>query len=179
MSERSYDGYVRVSQDAPRGMITLRGDLSARAIRSALKSAAGTDIPNQTEIAMKGGRALAWMSRDEALILCDAAEAGDVLAKLQRGVEKSHALALDMSDARVMFTLRGADVREVLSKASPTDTRIGAMPVGAFRRTLVGQVAGALWLSDAQTAHVICFRSVADYMWTLLTTLARPGSEVG
>ncbi|MGR3467313.1 MAG: sarcosine oxidase subunit gamma [Shimia sp.] len=179
MSERSYDGYVRVTQEAPRGMIALRGDLSARAIRSALKSAAGTEMPGQTEIATKGARALAWMSRDEALILCPQGEAADVLAKLRRGVEKSHALALDMSDARVMFTLRGAEVREVLAKASPTDTRPHAMPVGAFRRTLVGQVAGAVWLSDAQTAHVICFRSMAEYMWTLLTTLARPGSEVG
>ena len=70
-------------------------------------------------------------------------------------------------------------IREVLAKLSPADMRISALPVGRVRRTRLAQVPAAFWFTDDSEAVVICFRSVADYVFGLLSTAAQPGSEVG
>ncbi|MEO9629184.1 MAG: sarcosine oxidase subunit gamma, partial [Sulfitobacter sp.] len=48
-----------------------------------------------------------------------------------------------------------------------------------FRRTRMGQVPAAFWLREDGVFEVICFRSVAQYMFDLLSVAAQPGSEVG
>jgi sarcosine oxidase, subunit gamma len=65
----------------------------------------------------------------------------------------------------------------VLAKACPID--FAEFPVGAIRRTRAAQVAAAVWRDAEDEFTLVCFRSVAQYMWDLLTTLARPGGEVG
>jgi sarcosine oxidase subunit gamma len=48
-----------------------------------------------------------------------------------------------------------------------------------FRRTRMGQVPAAFWLRDDGAFEVICFRSVARYMFDQLCVAAQPGSAVG
>ena len=38
-----FEGYVTVSEDAPMGMLTLRGDLSSKSFITALKKSVSTD----------------------------------------------------------------------------------------------------------------------------------------
>ena len=124
-----------------------------------------------------GVNTVAWMAPDEVLILCEHGAADKLVTDLSGKLGDSHHLAVNVSDARAIFTLKGAAVKDVLGKLSPAD--LGSLPVGEMRRTRVAQVAAAIWLSDAETAHVICFRSVAQYMFDLLATAASSGSEVG
>jgi len=42
----------------------------------------------------------------------------------------------------------------------------------------MAQVAAAFWMDDASTARVVCFRSVADYMFGILTNAADPAADV-
>ena len=175
----SFDGLVRVADAGLMGMVTLRGDLDAAAIRDAVQQVSGCDMPGQRGITAAGDRAVAWMAPDEVLMIGphDAADADcDALARALDGV---HHLAVNVSDARAVFALDGDDaaLREVLAKLAPVDMAPDAFGPGDFRRTRLAQVPGAFWMPQAGAARVICFRSVARYMFDLLSTAAAPGGR--
>jgi sarcosine oxidase subunit gamma len=56
---------------------------------------------------------------------------------------------------------------------------MGALEPGERRRTRLQQAAGAIWLESNTEARVICFRSVARYVFDLLAISARDGGAVG
>ena len=91
----------------------------------------------------------------------------------------THFLAVDVSDARAVFTVSGPQAREVMAKLTPVDMSADALPLGAFRRSKLAQVAAAFWMTDNETCQIICFRSTGQYMFDLLKIAAQPGSEVG
>ena len=91
---------------------------------------------------------------------------------------KTHHLVANVSDARAVFRIEGADVRQVMSKLAPVNVAEAAFPVGMFRRSRLAQAPAAFWLSDAETAHVICFRSQAEYVFGLLSRAGMKGADV-
>ncbi|MEM7519933.1 MAG: sarcosine oxidase subunit gamma family protein [Pseudomonadota bacterium] len=171
-------GLVSIHELGPVGMITLRGDLSDKGLMKAVKAVAGVDVPGQRAAAFEGDSGAVWMSPDELLVLCAYADVPSKLAGLQERLSGMHALAVNVSDARAVFELRGAAVRDVLAKVAPVDLSPEAMPPGMPRRTRFAQVPAAFWLVAEGHARVICFRSVTQYMLDLLRTVSRPGSEV-
>ena len=54
-----------------------------------------------------------------------------------------------------------------------------AFTQGMFRRSRMAQVPAAIWMTDEETFQIICFRSVAEYVFSLLKVAAQPDSEVG
>lgn len=175
----SYEGLVKVSEAPLQGMITVRGDLGLHSVARAATELTKAEMPAPGTISVQGGNAIAWMSPDELLILCPYAEVPKAVLTMADTMAADFAMAADVSDARAMFRLEGAAVREVLAKLTPADLSPEACPVGCLRRSRLAQVPAAFWFSDAATAHVICFRSVADYVFALLKTAAQPGSAVG
>lgn len=173
----SHQGYVEIEEMGLRGMITLRGDLSSGTIAKAATAASGTEVPGQRGIGWDGEKGLAWMSPDELLLILPHAEVAETLQRIGTALKGQHHLAVDVSDARAMFRLSGAGVREVIAKLCPVD--MAAFAPGEIRRTRMAQVPAAIWMADDRTAHVICFRSVAQYVFDLLKGAAEPGSEVG
>jgi len=61
---------------------------------------------------------------------------------------------------------------------SPMDFHPMQFKVGSFTRTRFAQVASAVFRVDAETIVLICFRSVQQYMFSLLCDAARPGANV-
>jgi sarcosine oxidase subunit gamma len=175
----SFDGYVRIEEQGPCGMITLRGALASDAVKSAVSKVTGVEVPGQREIRLAGERGAAWMSPDELLILVPHGEADQAVASLAEALGDAHALAVNVSDARAVFRLTGGGVREVVAKLAPVDMAAGAFGPGMIRRTRLAQVPAAFWMRDASTVELVCFRSVARYVFDLLSTAARKGSEVG
>jgi sarcosine oxidase subunit gamma len=175
----SYEGYVSVREMGLQGMVTLRGDLSSSKLKSAVKKVAGVDLPEVRTAAAKGDTGLAWMSPDELLVMAPYSKAGAVVAELDKALKGEHFLAVNVSDARAVFEIKGADVREVMAKLSPVDMAPGSFSAGDFRRTRMAQAAAAFWMVDNETIRIICFRSVADYVFGLLKDAAEPGGEVG
>ncbi len=178
----AYSGYCTVTEAGRVGMVTIRGDLDDAAFALAVKTATGLDLPGQGAIVGEDageGLKLAWMSPDELLLLCDAQAAPGQASALALALEGSHALAVDVTDARAVFRVAGAAVREVMAKLTPADVAPGAFGPGRMRRTRLGQVPAAFRMADETTFEVIAFRSVALYVFDLLSNAARPGSEVG
>lgn len=171
----SYTGYVTVSERGLTGMITLRADLSDKKVATAVKKATGQALPAVRQIS-GGDVQVAWMAPDEALILCDYAKAPALAKALEDALGDIHALVFVVSDARASFTVKGAGALEVMAKVCPLD--IGSFTVGEMRRTRLAQVAAAMWMEDAETVHLVCFRSGAGYVFDALSVVARPGAEV-
>jgi len=174
----SFEGIAKVEEAGLQGMITLRGDFASKGFKDAVKKLTGRVPPAVRKMnECKGGRKVLWMSPDELLIVTDYASVNDDLAVLNEALSDEHALAVNVSDARAMFRLSGANAREVLGKLAPVD--MGAFETGEIRRTRLAQVAAAFWLTEAGDFEIVCFRSVAQYMFDLLSVASQEGSEVG
>ena len=175
-----FSGIVDVSDAGLSGMVTVRADLADSAIVDALKSA-GLEIPSTRKILTVGETTVLWMSPDELLVVCAYEKAASLVASLTDALQSHHGLVVDVSDARAMIELAGdaGSVREVLAKLSPADLDASGLPVGEIRRSRLAQVPAAFWFEQDGKARVICFRSVADYVFGLLRQSAQPGSQVG
>ncbi|MEM9579548.1 MAG: sarcosine oxidase subunit gamma family protein [Pseudomonadota bacterium] len=169
------DGIAEVREAGLTGMVTLRGDLADKKLVKAVKAHAGA-MPGQRGIAMKGGNGAAWMSPDELLLICDHGAAGDLIAALGTSLAGTHYLAVNVSDARAVFTVSGARAGEVLAKLMPVD--FSTFGMGEIRRSRMAQIPAAVWRSGEAEFTVVCFRSVAQYAFDVLKVAAQPGSEV-
>lgn len=173
------DGIARVRELGLHGMITLRGDMAGAKLKSAAKGATGVALPDQGRISLSQDKGIAWMSPDEALILCPYDSVADTIASLNKALSKAHALVANVSDARALFEVKGPNAREVMAKLAPVDLAPDAFTLGMFRRTRMAQVAAAFWMVDETSFRIVCFRSVAEYMFGILKMAAQPGSNVG
>lgn len=175
----SYSGLVTVAEAPLQGMITLRGKFDSAKFKSAVKKVLGSDIPAQRTAMTAGDVTIMWMSPDELLALVPYEGVLGKVADLTAALGEEHSLVVNVSDARAMFTLKGAKNRDVISKLAPVDLSPEAFTVGSVRRTRFSQVAAAFWFAAEDTAYVVCFRSVAEYMFGLLSVSADPAGDVG
>lgn len=175
-----YDaGIATIYEVGPLGMITIRGDLEAAFLRKVVKKTIGLERPESGMCNSDGTSAVAWMSPDELLLNCPHAQVAEVLSRLHAAFEDTHTLAVDVSGARATFRIEGTHAREVLAKLAPVDLAPAKFTPGMFRRTRVGQIPAAFWLREDGAFQVVCFRSVAQYMFDQLKVAAHPGSAVG
>ncbi|UOA26768.1 sarcosine oxidase subunit gamma family protein [Pseudosulfitobacter sp. DSM 107133] len=180
LNQATYTGGIaEVREIGLQGMITLRGDMSSAAVKSAATGVAGVDMPAPNHANCVGQRGICWMSPDELLVLCPYETVADSLVKMRKSLAKAHALKVDVSDARAVFDLSGPNAREVLAKLVPVDLSPAAFKEGMFRRSRMAQIPAAFWLHAPDTFRIITFRSNAQYAFDLLKVAAQPGSEVG
>ena len=169
---------AQVSERDLQGMVTLRGDLSDKALAKAVKAATGFAMPKQRCIVHAGGKSVAWMSPDELLLLVPYAETSETVFALESALAGQHHLAVDVSDARASFYISGTGAREVLARLCPVDLSPQAFGPGEIRRTRLAQVPAAFWMDEAGSVTLICFRSVARYAFDVLAGAAS-GERVG
>lgn len=175
----SFEGLVSVQEIGPRGMITLRGDLTSAAMKKAVKAVTGTDVPGLREILTQGEQAVAWMSPDELLVILPHGETAAAIPALEKALGKVHALVVEVSDARAVFRIEGTGVRDVMAKLVPVDLHPDVFGPGAIRRTHCAQVPAAIWMTAPDAFELVCFRSVARYVFDALCAAAAEGGEVG
>lgn len=170
-------GMVDLADAGLAGMITLRGDLASTDLAAAVMAETGCAIPQRRRVTQGARGKVAWMSPDELLVMVEYSRAGAVTAALNAALKGGLFTAANVSDARAMISVSGAQARDVLAKVCPVD--FGEFAVGELRRTRLAQVAAALWRDEADRWTLVCFRSVAPYAWGVLETVSRPGGEVG
>ena len=173
------DGIAQVAEGGLQGMITLRGDLTDHTLKKAATAAAGVDMPGPGHGHHTADGGLCWMSPDELLVLCPYDAVAATLAQMHETLGGTHAMAVDVSDARATFQVSGPAAREVMAKLAPVDLSPEAFAPGMFRRTRLAQVPAAFWMPEPAAFRVVCFRSHAQYVFDLLRTAAAEGSDVG
>jgi len=176
----SFTGLVEVQEAPMRGMITLRGDLAASKVKKAATAASGTKMPSLGMVTCDEERAICWMSPDELLVTMPYTEVLDCVAQMEKTLGTAHSLVANVSDARAIFTLRGDEgaLRDVLAKLTPADMSAEGCPVRAMRRTRLAQVPAAFWFQTQTEVQLICFRSVAEYVFKLLCQAADSDAKV-
>ncbi len=170
-----FEGAVKVERFEGFGMITLRGDFAQGGIRQVVEAQLAP-IPNVRGVTVGQTGMLAWMSPDELLAVVPLADAERIAGQLEAGLAAFHALVINVSDARAVFRLTGAGAREVLAKGAPVDLSASAFGPGQIRRTRLGQVACAFWMSGEDQFDLICFSSVSAFVFDWLKTAAMDGS---
>jgi sarcosine oxidase subunit gamma len=169
------EGFAKIREIGPLGMVTLRCKSDVKALPKAIKAAVGTAVPELRRIVVEGDHACGWMSPDEYLLVMPYAAVPAALESIAKAMGTAHHLAVDVSDARAVFRVEGAKADQVLAKLSPVD--FAALAEGELRRTRAAQVAAAFW-KDGDGFTVVSFRSVGRYVFDLLATSAKPGSEL-
>lgn len=174
---RNFKGLIEVKDAGLTGMITLRGDLSDAGLAKAVKAATGAAMPKPRAVTHSAKGTVAWMSPDELMLFVDYAGVDATLAKLDKALSGSHFMAVNVSDARGVFSLKGTKIRDVLAKGSPADMDVASLAVGELRRTRLGQLPVAFWFESENEARLVCFRSVAAYIFDWFETAAHKGSD--
>ena len=151
-----------------RGMIMLRGSLNRNEFAGAVTKAFGTAVPKSGRIVRNMDRELAWMSPDELLGFLPIDGLTDTVAALDDSLAGQRCLVADVSSLRSEFEIEGA-VRDILAKGTPADMSPEAFSVGQFRRSRIGQLQAAFWLTGDSSARVICRRSESEHMQDWLT----------
>ncbi|MCW1931802.1 sarcosine oxidase subunit gamma [Pararhodobacter zhoushanensis] len=167
-------GMVELADAGATGMITLRGDPAV--LGAAVQAVLGLAMPEVRRVVAGEGAQVLWMSPDELLVVTGYDAAPGLAAGLAAALGDAFATVAVVSDARAVITLSGAQARDVLAKLCPVD--FADFPVGCLRRTRAAQVAAAVWRTSDSDWSLICFRSVAGYVWEALATVAQPGGEV-
>ncbi len=175
----SYSGLAEVKDAGLKGMITLRGDITSAKLAEAVKTVTGCAVPEVMKATTEGDTTVTWMAPDELLVVTGYEGVDAKVEALNGELKGEHALVVNVSDARAYFTVSGASAREVLAKLAPIDLSPAKFLPGDFRRTRFAQAAGAFWLDQSESFHIICFRSVGDYMFKLMKVAADPDSSVG
>ena len=170
-------GYVDVSEALATGMITLRGDLADAGVQKAVKSVMGAGVPATLAVTDADVGQILWMSPDELMIVCAYDQADQVVADLIAALGETHSMVVNVSDARAVFDLNGSATFEIIAKLAPIDMK--SMQAGTVRRTRFAQIPAAFWMTSNDSARIICFRSVAEYMFNQLRNSAQAGFEVG
>ncbi|MGB0299419.1 MAG: sarcosine oxidase subunit gamma [Paracoccaceae bacterium] len=170
-------GYVDVSEAPATGMITLRGDLADAGVQKAVKSVMGAGVPATLAVTDADVGQILWMSPDELMIVCAYYQADQVVADLIAALGETHSMVVNVSDARAVFDLNGSATFEIIAKLAPIDMK--SMQAGTVRRTRFAQIPAAFWMTSNDSARIICFRSVAEYMFNQLRNSAQAGFEVG
>jgi sarcosine oxidase subunit gamma len=174
--EKEFDGPLKVRDAGLRGMITLRADLGDPKFGKDFVKALGAKVPDMRRMTQNKAVIVAWMSPDELLILCKYDEVSEVIASLDKALKGIHYLAVNVSDARAVLSLEGTGWRDVLAKLTPADVSSTAFGPDEMRRSRLAQVAGAFWISGENRVEVICFRSVATYVFDLLQAAVEGGT---
>lgn len=165
-------GAVLVAAEGFVGMVTLKADLSSKATCAEIKTILGVAVPK----ARKHAGGVAWMAPDELLILTQfGQDPDDLVEALSIGIT-APMLAVNVSDARAVFSLKGNGVREVIAKGAPVDMSASAFGKADFRRTRLGQVAVAFWMESPDEIRVVCFASMREFMFNWLCNAARKNS---
>ncbi len=167
---------VMIEECPLRGMVSLRGDFASAAFQKALHGVTGLDVPTTRRIVTHKDGSVAWMSPDELLLMMSHDQADAVVSALEDSLSGEHHLAANVSDARACFRIQGWGAHEVLAKGAPVDLAPEVFHPGEIRRTRLGQVAVAFWMTGEDAFELVCFRSVAAFVSDWLQMAARPGS---
>jgi sarcosine oxidase, subunit gamma len=175
LGNATFDGFAKIREIGPLGMITLRAKPDVVGLAQAIKEAVGLAVPALREIEAADGKAAGWMGPDEYLLILPYKDTGVALAAIDKALKGQHYLAVVVSDARAVFRIEGAKADQVISKLAPVDfAKLGPKEL---RRTRTAQVAAAFW-REGDGLTLVCFRSVASYVMGLLSHSAMNGSEL-
>ncbi|NTJ65490.1 sarcosine oxidase subunit gamma family protein [Agrobacterium rhizogenes] len=153
---------VRLTPAAPASRISLRAPGESL---GSLSQALGLQLPTRPKTsASNNGRHALWLGPDEWLVID---ENGADLVGVAASSGALHS-ATDVSHRNTAIIVSGASAEATLAAGCPQDVSMGAFPVGACSRTLLGKAEVVILRFDEETFRVEVWRSFSDFAFGLL-----------
>ena len=150
------DAGVILGEHSFQSMFDVKGDVEAMGLTLPMQP--NTVAENDTHRAL-------WLGPDHWLVVT-LKEAAEALAG-------SHAGLTDVSEARAVIGLEGANARDVLMKGCPLDLHPRSFGAGRCAGSVLASAAVILHqTSDAPAYDIYVQRSLAEYLWTWLEDAA-------
>lgn len=164
---------VRLGERDRVGLANLRGDASDALFLERARQAVGTTLPlAPNTVTEGGGHRVLWLGPNEWLIANE--EGVSAAPALAQAVAGFHAVATDLSDARVALTLAGPKARDVIAKGSPLDLHPRVFGPMRCAQTRLAKIAIVIDQRDeAPRYDLYALRSQARYLWRWLEDAAR------
>ena len=160
-----------------RGMIMIRAEIGNKSVSAAISNSFNVGFPKKRQIVSQSGRELAWMSTDECLGFLPLESVSEGIVNMRQALANDHHLVADVSALRVEFAVMGP-VRDILAKGTPSDVSPKNFTLGEFRRSRIGQLSAAFWMTDEVSARILCRRSESAFMHEWLERAAHPDHAV-
>jgi sarcosine oxidase, subunit gamma len=169
------DAELGLGERAHRMQLNIRGDSSDAAFVTAVKGAAGVDIPAEANrFTQAGARACLWLGPNEWLIVGPGGGEPELAAGLRTMFVGLHAAVADVSESRTTILLQGPRARDLLQKGMPIDLHPREFQPGQCAQT---HIAGAnvivRQIDEQPTYEVFVLNSFAEHLWLWLESAAR------
>jgi sarcosine oxidase subunit gamma len=172
-TERRLSGTgIVIEARAPLALINVRGDGGDPRFRRAVTSVADVappEVPNTSSTGLLAS--LLWLSPNEWLVVSDAQPGAALASRLQQALSGVHSAVTDVTDARCVFSLIGANVCDVLARGCSLDLDASVFPVSRCAQTLLAKTPILIhFRAPGPTMDVYVPRSFAGYAWNWLQT---------
>lgn len=162
---------VSLDSLAPIARFAFRGGPDAVA---AAGTALGVALPQEAcrAAASDEGAAL-WLGPDEWLFLVADEQGPAMLEALTAALKNLPHALVEVSHRNTALEVSGPKAAEVLNAGCPLDLDLGAFPVQACTRTLLGKAEIVLWRTGEDSFHLDVWRSFAPYVWGFIEEARR------
>jgi sarcosine oxidase subunit gamma len=158
-----------------RAMIIVRGDAGDGAFISAVRAAAGVELPVTPNTTARGSAVTAlWLGPDEWLLTAAPGEERVLAAALRAGLAGLTAAVVDVSESRTVIAISGPKARDLIAKGCTLDLHPRIFAAGACAQTGLARTGALIHaVEDTPVFEITVVRSFADYLWVWLTDAAR------
>jgi sarcosine oxidase subunit gamma len=128
-------------------------------------------VPNTTSASREA--TIYWLGPDEWLIVTPGEREQQLAAELRAALGDMFSSVTEVSGGQTIVMLRGAAVRELLSKECPLDFHPRAFAAGSCAQSHIAKAPVLLRpLEDGAVFEIVVRRSFADYFWLWLEDAA-------
>lgn len=154
----------------PQGLINLR---NSRDISKVMNRYFGTALPKTANsFSVSGDRRALWLGPDESLLICANRDSEELHRTLSTQLSGQHFQLTLLSDALVVYELKGSYVREILAKGCALDLHVSVFLPGQCAQFNLDRVTVILMCETVNSFRLICRTSFADYVETWLKDAA-------
>lgn len=165
-------GITVTVRDAPGIATLMTGGNNPAALAAAVRTQLGLALPDKPAAISHGQYHIVWNGPGQWLLLSETRDSFREMLTTLAGV----AAISDQSDSRIIFTLSGKHVRDVLAKGVMIDLHPKAFTEGAAALTSIAHMGITLWRgpdgTDGSIFNIAVPRSMAGSFWSWFTASA-------
>ena len=165
---------VRVSLPGVVGLLVLRADPGRVPLAAACRDALGLALPGPLDSIATGDRCLRWMSPDEWLLSCPAADTLALERALRDALDGGGAIT-EVTGGYCVLRLEGPGVRELLARSTTLDVDPRAFPPGRVANSTFARATATIRRIEGDVHELVVRRSFADYVARWIAEATREG----
>ncbi len=174
-ASRPAEADIVLAERPHRAILSLRARPDDESLRQAMLAVTGLDLPRRANTSAAGQSWKAfWMNPSEYWLTGEPDTQHDTAERLRRELADRHAAIVDLSESRLVLTLRGARIRDFMARATSLDLHPRVFAPGQCAQTVFARIPVLLDQVDAAPSYEIyILKSYADYLWRWFETLGR------